>query len=351
MRVRRRPAVASHLLTAEVVSPTLDRAMLEGLPTAVLIVSDEGRVEFANGRARQVLKQDPTSRDVAEVLVTLEKLRATCDGNRAEHQLRDVTLGYQATRTRSVDGAKFTVVFQDITEVARLRDERDRLLQLATVGDVLPAILHELKNPLAAIRTAVELLVEEAHEGPQRDDLHAVLTEIRRLGLTLDGVGRVNQELYAPRHAAIDLAVREAVYVLKSQAGPRGVALTHDIATLPLLPMDPGCMRGVVFNLVVNAIHASVEGATIHVRLGLVSDQLVLSVKDTGAGMTPEVHARCRELFFTTKPKGSGIGLALVNTIATQSGGSLSIVSSPGKGTEVVMRVPANHPQSSRKTP
>jgi len=101
----------------------------------------------------------------------------------------------------------------------------------------------------------------------------------------------------------------------------------------------------VVFNLVKNAMDACEEGGRITVRASLESDDaFVLQVADTGSGMTPEVLAHCRELFFTSKEKGSGIGLALCQQIAALSGGRLDIDTEVGRGTIITLRVPL-HPQ------
>ena len=120
---------------------------------------------------------------------------------------------------RGPDGSRCIVLLlRDITHTETLRAERDRLVRLAAVGEVLPSILHELKNPLAAVSTTVEVLLEEVGEGPVQEQLHAVLSEVRRMKLTFEGIGLGNQGLRSARYCPVDFAVIEAFRVLAAPA-------------------------------------------------------------------------------------------------------------------------------------
>ena len=127
------------------------------------------------------------------------------------------------------EGGRYALVFEDITEWATVREERDRLLKVAAMGSALPTLLHELKNPLASITAATEVLIEEVSAGPLSDQLHAVLSEVRRMKLSLDGVATMGRSLLSPRHAAIDHACREAFTVtadaeVTMEANPESVS-------------------------------------------------------------------------------------------------------------------------------
>lgn len=319
-------------------TPAAD-ALLSHLPTACAFVSPDAVVRWSNARASAVLGDGVVGRPCSEVLAPLEVLRDAADQGRSEFKLKstrgEIELGFQVSR---LDGG-YLVVFQDITDFERVRGERDRLMQLAAVGEVLPALLHELKNPLAAVRTAVEVMIEE-HPGELGEQLHAVLNEIRRIGLILDGVGRVKRELHSSRWYAIDQSVREVFSILTPQAVSLGITMEARIDTLPLLPFDASAVRAIVFNLLTNAIHACLSGSFIRLSLSRSGDTLVLEVSDSGVGMSPEVRARCTELFFTTKPRGSGIGLALVRDLIASAKGELVVTSQPGSGTTMSVRLP-----------
>ncbi|MFO0755107.1 MAG: ATP-binding protein [Byssovorax sp.] len=325
---------------------------LRALPAALLVVREDGTTMLANrqacavlGRSRAQLEGAP----VASYLAPVSELKSplSCDDRSGRLRVtlptkRAATLGFSIAELRDLDGPAFTVILKDLTEVERTRDERDRLLQIATVHEVLPAILHEIKNPLAAIATTAELLFEESAEEQGRSAAHAILREARRMKLTLQGIGAVGVSLRASRHAAIDHAVREACSILSARAESLGLVTRCRIADLPLLPLDPSVVCAMVLNLVTNAMQACKPGGEVVLFADIPpgSQELLLRVSDTGAGMTPEVLARCRELFFTTKTRGTGIGLALCDRALRDAGGSMDIDSEPGRGTQITLHIP-----------
>ncbi|APR84909.1 Two-component sensor CbrA: intrcellular carbon:nitrogen balance [Minicystis rosea] len=241
----------------------------------------------------------------------------------------------------------------DTSEVERLREERDRLLQIATVHEVLPSILHEVKNPLSAIAATAELLVEETDDENVRASAYAILHEARRMKLTLDGIGAVGRELRSRHHQAVDHAIREACAVLSTRAASLGITARCSVPDMPLLPLSTSVACALVYNLFTNAIQACPSGGSVELTARVTEDgrAFVLTVADTGVGMTREVLARCRALFFTTKPRGTGIGLSFCERAVTEAGGDMDITSLPGRGTRVTLRVPLETPAESGVRP
>jgi signal transduction histidine kinase len=231
---------------------------------------------------------------------------------------------------------------EDRTEWARVYDERTRLMELATINEVLPTFLHELKNPLASIQALVELIIEDCGDGTLRDQLHSILVEIRRMKLGFDGLGSTSRNLRSNRNQAIDLAIREACAIFERQLENRRIRLVTGIETLPLLPLDSGGVRGILFNLLNNAKQACRPGDVIKVnaRLGDGGRSFVFEVRDSGSGMPAEVLEQCTRMFFTTKRTGSGIGLALCRDAVDKVGGRLEIRSTSGEGTNIRVSLP-----------
>lgn len=347
---------AEHLSNADIAE------VLERLGAAVLATDSRGRVVLANERAHDVLQRperELIGRPVDEVLTPfatlVELATGATDGEERRSQCSvslhggaRIDVGYTVTcldgLARTSSAPRYVVVFQDITPWEKLREERDRLLRLAAVSEVLPSLLHELKNPLAAIASAVELVIEEMPDGEARGDLHAVLGEIRRMKLTLEGIGLVGRELSSARHHPIDLAITDVFHVLHRQASARGIRMSSAVPTLPLLPLDPSVVRAIVFNLLQNALHACEDTGSIELSANLEHEHHCLSIRvvDTGAGMSTEVQRQCTDLFFTTKPKGTGIGLALVKRAVESIGGSICIRSAVGAGTAIEVAMPVD---------
>lgn len=323
--------------------------LVNALPIGVVVVGEDGRIEYANSRATELLAAPGLLADGDDMVRAMAGLPATRGiqleaGAQTRPKLTVSSaegprvFGFQATKLSS--GPRL-ITFQDITAFEQTQRERNRLLQLASISEVMPAVLHELKNPLAAIILMMELLIEDAPEA-SRDRLHAILSEVRRLSLTIDGLGRFRHEVRSARSWAIDQALREAFALLAPQAAARGILTSLDVKDMPLLPFEPAAVRAVLFNLVTNSIHACQAGQRIdvHADFDREAGTLTLTVADTGQGMGHDVRERCTELFFTTKAKGSGIGLALCAGVAEAVGGALAIDSIPGEGTRISLAFP-----------
>lgn len=339
--------------------------VLRHVPTALLVVLEDGFVVLANLRVCHLLEREPAEIEggpLEVVLLPFDELihPSSPDGRPPRVRVtlpsgRHVTVTFSLTEMPALshheNQAVYAIVLEDVTEADRIREERDKLLQIATVHEVLPAILHEIKNPLAAIATTAELLVEEANCPNGRASAHAILNEARRMRRTLQGIGAVGGQLRTPhQHAAIDYALREISAMSKTKAEAEKVRLSFRIPDMPLLALDPSVLAGIVHNLVTNAIQASSPSGEVEVAAlyDAVKQRLTLRISDTGVGMPKEVLAECRKLFFTTKPKGTGIGLTLCDRAIRAAGGHMNIVSAPGAGTTITLVIPTTSPDSAK---
>jgi signal transduction histidine kinase len=345
--------------------------LIDSMGMALFVLDETGVLRLATPRAGEFLAlsvDDLIGRAASELpppaRAIVETARRARRGQReplsvtlADGRVRDLGVTVEPAGASSAAGPRVgelhgtLVAFQDLTPIHELQEQRDRLLKMATVGEVLPSLLHELKNPFAAIASSVELLIEETTDPRAQEDLHAILVEVRRAVLSLDGLGFVGRELRCRTPMAIDHAVREACHLLGGRATRARIELRCEGPDLPLLPLDAAAMRALLFNLVNNAIQACRAGGRVVVGFGLVGDVFELTVRDDGAGMSPETLARCTELFFTTKRAGSGIGLALCRKVAEEGGGNLEILSTLGQGTSVTLRVPTQHPRNDSRHP
>jgi signal transduction histidine kinase len=329
-------------------------AVFDALTNGLLLLDDRGGILFANRRAAELLATEASAlerRNARDVLAPLEQLKA--DGPRGSRKVRlphgrviDVSYTLAPIENQDLtvhERVHYALTIENVTEVLRLQEERDRLLKLATVGETLPSLLHELKNPLAAIASSVELLIEEASDPALRKVLHAILTEVRRAVLSLDGIGAIGTELATSRPSAVDHAITEVCTVLRSRALRAGIQLVTDVPALPLLHLAPAVIRALLFNLVNNSIHACTERGTeivVRARLDEARGCLLLTVRDDGCGMDEEVLKHSTDLFFTTKRSGSGIGLSLVKRIVENAGGSIHIESQRDHGTQIDLVIP-----------
>ncbi|MEZ4340909.1 MAG: hypothetical protein R3B82_30160, partial [Sandaracinaceae bacterium] len=180
-------------------APSRPWALYDALPTAVVVADRRGRVRYANPLALDTLaktRAEVVDRDLDGVLgvpgqdedgADIRFLALPCGGVRR--------VGYMVAPL----GEDAVYVFRDISELAAVRDERDRLLRLATIGEAMPSLLHELKNALAGAMATVEVLLEEVPPGALRTELEIVVLEHMRMKLGLEGIGALHGDLRSRR--------------------------------------------------------------------------------------------------------------------------------------------------------
>lgn len=229
------------------------------------------------------------------------------------------------------------------SQYAAAREQTDRL---ALLGRLSAQMAHDLKNPLAALRGAVQLLEGDAAAGRAPTDRSEMLglmrAQIDRLTSVIDKYRRLGAVEPALAPVAVNDTVR-AVMGLAAFASMEA-KLESDLGEpLPLVRADSDLLAAVVENLVRNAVEATPAGGrvTVHTRETTTGPRGVeIEVDDTGAGMSTRVLERAVDDFFTTKAQGTGLGLGFVRRVADAHHGRLSIVSHEGAGTRVTFWLP-----------
>jgi two-component system sensor histidine kinase AtoS len=206
---------------------------------------------------------------------------------------------------------------------------------LAALGRLLAGVAHEVRNPLTAIRSTVQLWERLPAESRTPESLAAVVGSVDRLN---ELVGRLLLFARAGHEVrrAVDLnaVVAETLELVRAQADSQGVAIESDLTPgLPPLPGAAQAIGQVVLNLVTNALQAMHGGGRLTCRTHkLPGDRVELVVTDTGPGISPENRDRVFEPFFTTRSDGTGLGLALCREVARQHGGDVTLDPLPHPG-------------------
>jgi len=223
---------------------------------------------------------------------------------------------------------------------------RMRQASLATLGRFSAQMAHDLKNPLAALKGAAQVLHEDLGRPTPGVDRSAfarlMLDQIDRLDGLVDVYGRLAR--VEPVRDMIDLnEMSRTVLALQSHASDRIAVKTELEDDLPPCRADREMLSRVLENLMRNAIEAMPEGGTVTVGTARASGDthhVIFSVKDTGCGMDARTRERAFDDFFTTKTHGSGLGLAFVRRVVEAHEGQVTLESEQGRGTVVSMRLP-----------
>ena len=267
------------------------------------------------------------SRPLKKIEETIGGSRKTQDLDELAHDINDALWG--------------------LIEKQRQRDEdikvhMARAEQLAALGQVAAGLTHEIKNPLAGVIAALDLLRSEGHEN---DEVYEqMLAELRRVTGTVDALLRLGKP-QPPQRAGVDMSrvVREVVSLFTARLRRAGVQLEIEIPDdVPTLQLDSGLMVQLLVNLLTNAMQATDRGGSIKVLLAPFPhrDGVVLAVSDTGRGIARETLERIFVPFFTTKEEGTGLGLAICRQIVEQHGGTIQAESEVGVGTKMVVVLP-----------
>lgn len=239
------------------------------------------------------------------------------------------------------------IVFQDLSEIVRLRETAYRGERLAVLGRLSAGLAHEIRNPLSSISGSVELVRSSQHlDGDDHRLLGIVLREVERLDdlvSTMLLVGRPRE----PLRQVHDLRALVNEVVEMARRGPAadsGVQMETVISDEPVHAwVDQDQIRQVLWNLVKNALQASPHGARVRVcaRPNL-PDAAVIEVSDEGRGIDQHQREKIYDMFHSERTHGAGIGLALVRQIIDAHHGLIDIVSEQRRGATFVVRLPAH---------
>jgi signal transduction histidine kinase len=241
-------------------------------------------------------------------------------------------------------GTWISSAIRDVTE----RQEAERKLyekeRLATLGTTAAVFAHEIGNPLNGLSTALEIMRELLNSGENetlvRDTLQAAQQEVQRLSALLKEYRSfARPQRFRSEPTDLRRIVRE---VLAHEARSYGAAdievRTEFSERLPAVAADEERMKQVILNLFKNAVEAMPEGGVLTCRLYALESRAILEVNDTGAGVPEGVDVF--QLFRTTKPQGTGLGLPIVQQIISEHKGAIDYVSERGKGTTFRISLP-----------
>jgi signal transduction histidine kinase len=222
--------------------------------------------------------------------------------------------------------------------------ELERAKRLSLVGQLAAGVAHEIKNPLASIQGAADIVCDPASSDSDRQDFSAILrSEVKRIDST---VGEFLAFARPPKAVLARLdwsrSVDTTLKQFQRQAEDKRLTISTHIDPDMLILADASKLHQVLLNLLLNAAEATSEGGTIAVTLRTNSELYAeLIVEDSGSGMNSDDQARIFEPFFTTKSRGSGLGLAVVKSIIDEHRGTIQVRSQLGRGTSITISIPA----------
>ena len=248
----------------------------------------------------------------------------------------------------------------EMAERLRIEEALRQSQKMEAIGQLSGGIAHDLNNHLMIIRGNLDLLHRKL--ALPRDDKHygRIIEGINRAAnLTQRILGFSRKQSLSPTELDLNELIVGMAELFHNSLR-ENIEITYNLSATTRVRVDRNQMENVILNLVVNARDAMPDGGTVAISTGDLpadaaraaglgqGDYVVLSVLDTGIGMTEEVRARALDPFFTTKPfgEGTGLGLSTASGFVTQSGGSLTITSAPQRGTSVAVYLPRSQTEA-----
>jgi two-component system sensor histidine kinase HydH len=256
-------------------------------------------------------------------------------------------VGY-ALDMRQRDRAAAATIREQIAALAATRARLAQTEKLAALGQLATAIAHEVRNPLAVMRSAAQGLLEgpDPVDDETRRASHFMVAEIDRLHSVVTSLLAFARPVQLRRQAVDVPALLERTERLaREEAAQNGVRLQRRPAPADAVVFgDPDLLCQVLLGLVANAAEAAGDTGDVLLEAERRPDAIDLVVADSGPGVAPELRARIFEPFFTTRPKGTGLGLAVARQIVEAHAGSISVQDRPGGGARFVVRLPLHPP-------
>ncbi len=365
-RTRTMQSQARRRLEAEVAAhQSFANTLLDNAAVGVMAVDRHGKLTHTNRKMQQLLGYS------TEELADRRRWLLAAFPDPQDHQEAELYFGAVATdsppegRTlltvRCKDGSQrvlefwstpllveaqhhgaVTIAF-DVTDRQRLEQQLIRAERLAAIGELAASLAHEVRNPLAGIMGAIQVMRSQMPtEDSRRDVLEEVLHQMGRLDSTMrDLLIYSRPKPLEPRRCRIEQVVDRVLTVVAAEPGFRRMQIIKNYNTeMPEIELDPDQMEQVCMNIVLNGAQAMESGGRITIASHADNSQVVLSFTDDGTGMSPFQVRRAFEPFFTTKSRGTGLGLCICKRIVEAHGGSIRLDSRPGEGTCVTISLP-----------
>jgi PAS domain S-box-containing protein len=360
------------------------RLLIDAIPQQVAVFGSDWNLLFANRQAQEYTGLSPQVQSIAAIdsLIHPDDL-GRLHGNRERATRESVPVETEA-RIRGKEGIyrwfllrayplqdsqgrvlRWYATRTDITELKNAEQERERLRQLeadlahtdrvSTLGEMTASLAHEIKQPIAAAITSANSCIEWlAHEPPNLDRARAAAARIDKYGnRAAEIIDRIRAfyKKSPPQRELVDVngIIHEMLTLLEGEGTRSSVAMRTDLsAELPKIMVDRVQLQQVFMNLMLNAIEAMKgSGGELMVKSALQDGQLEFSVSDTGVGLPTEKMDQIFSAFFTTKPQGSGMGLAISRSIVESHGGQLWASANSGGGATFHFTLPIQVTESS----
>ena len=338
-------------------------SVIKGFPSGIITIDKQGNITLINKKAQEILgfsEEDAKKITIKELFdykhATANPLLKTIKENKpltrvetniVETDGKKIPIGFSTSPLWDESGRVIGAigVMRDLTEIKQMEERLRRKDRLVALGEMAAGMAHEIRNPLAGIKTGVEYLGRSLDK-KKSGFVKMIIKEINRLNRIV-----TDMTLYANRppiklenvniHEIIDISLA----FLRSEIEEKNLKIVKKFnKMLPSITLDSDQIREVFDNIILNAIHATTDNGKIIISTNFLSKEKKIEIKisDTGIGISKDNRERIFNPFFTTKQGGTGLGLSITHRIISEHKGYITILGKQEKGTTVKIALPIN---------
>jgi two-component system sensor histidine kinase PilS (NtrC family) len=330
---------------------TYNENILQSVPSGVVSIDNSMKIKSINQSAERALgikAEDVIDKDCTEVfdepLMSIVRDSKTVHRGEYPYVTRDnrhIWLGVTTSQLKNTanETIGLILVFTDLTDVKTLQVQVELKERLAQLGEMSAGIAHELRNPMSVIAGYAKLLNKKVKVS-DKAIVNAILTEI-------ENIDRIISEflVFAKptdlNKASIDLNRMIEETVATAIGDDETIKVLIKAENPVSIMADEVLLRQAITNLFINAVEAMPEGGNLDIELDYLQDRVEINIKDTGHGIPEDIKQKMFLPFYTSKQKGIGLGLAIVQKVIVSHGGSIEVDSKEGEGTIFSITLPA----------
>lgn len=326
-----------------------NRAVVEGLPSGLFTTDTSGTVLLFNRAAEHITSMQKSAVIGQRIDSVLPYFACPLSEGRREKLInvngeqKIIGVGITTLYKRDEQPRGFIGIFQDLTQIKRLEAEMQQKEKMAAIGELSSNIAHEIRNPLASLKSSVEMLKEDSVRKDYKMKLMDIaLTEMERLDKIIKDFLTYSRPAQ-PEFKKFDIhgLLDDTIELLKNIEQNKGpVNIDKNYSGIIEVNADPQKMRQVFWNLGLNALESMPEGGEIIISTKNMEDHMGITFKDSGTGIHDDDIEKIFFPFFTTKEHGTGLGLAIAYRIIEEHNGKIQVENNPDGGTTINILLP-----------
>jgi C4-dicarboxylate-specific signal transduction histidine kinase len=326
--------------------------VVTAIGSGIMLIDNQRKILWINQMMKNIVGKDITGMQCDDFFTDCKIIGSYKSDNMQTDVLSNLfgqSDKYYQVTTAPVKGAEediqgFIRLVDDVTEIKKMEDQMMYSEKLALLGRLTTGIVNEIGNPLTSVFSFVQMLKEKEHDEFKKESLETIdlyTNKIADILKQLSGFSKINGAELKP--CKVNGLIEDALSLLQYDKRVNDITIMRDLSPgIPMTKTDGNLLAQVIVNIVLNAADAMSDTGTLMIRSRMKGEDIVLTFEDTGTGISKENLTRIFDPLYTTKDKGTGLGLAVSQNIMEKLNGLLTVDSELGKGSKFVITLPVN---------